>query len=77
MCPSRIIKEAPWTLELMDWWYFSSTFDGLSGQPAGPPDWPYPGGYARQPNKLIQAVKLLRIEWQFLDTKRRAKAGSV
>jgi hypothetical protein len=30
--------------------------------PAGPPEWPNPGGLLAQPAKLVQAVTVLRSE---------------
>lgn len=44
----------------------SSTFDGMSGQPNGPPEWPLPGGMLNQDGKLVDAVELLRAEWTHL-----------
>ena len=63
MCPSRLLAEAPWAGEVVEWWYWSSTFDGMSGAPVGPPEWPYPGGMLHQPARLAEAVKVLRVEW--------------
>ncbi len=50
-------------MEVVEWWYWSSTFDGMSGSPSGPPEWPYPGGMLNQPARLADAVKILRVEW--------------
>lgn len=71
VCPSRLLAEAPWAAELIDWWTWSVRWDGMSGQPFGPPVWPFPGGLLRQPNRLVQACKVLRAEWPNLQTRTR------
>ncbi len=53
-------------LEAFDWWLGSSPFNGTTGGPSGPPEWPgyddSPGvvGMLRQPNRLVEAVHILR-----------------
>lgn len=49
--------------EVFEWWVLSSQFDGMTGRPSGPPEWPLPGGMQNQPAKLVEAVVLLRSEW--------------
>lgn len=48
----------------------SSPWDGMSGAPAGPPEWPEAGGYWHQPSRLVHAVSILREEYG------RLRAGS-
>ena len=45
----------------------SSPWDGMSGQPSGPPEWPEPGGLLQQDAWLVEAVSLLRTEWPFVE----------
>lgn len=52
----------PWVHSLIDWWQLSSHWDVGHGMPAGPPEWPNPGGLLAQPAKLVQAVTVLRSE---------------
>jgi hypothetical protein len=56
----------------------SSPWDGMSGQPCGPPEWPRRGGILRQDARLVEAVALLRGEWSHVSRKREqlpAKRG--
>jgi hypothetical protein len=46
---------------VVDWWLYSTTF-GMAG-PAGPPEWPRPGGLLNQRVKLADAVTILRNAW--------------
>jgi len=62
VCPSRVLAEAGWATELIDWWMWSVTWDG-TGTPRGAPRWPFKGGLLRQPARLVQAVKILHAEW--------------
>jgi hypothetical protein len=39
----------------------------MSGHPVGPPEWPRPGGYVRQHAVLVEAVKLIRAEWPWIE----------
>jgi hypothetical protein len=50
-------------VEIVRWWIQSSRFDGFSGQPFGPPEWPRKGGLLNQTARLVDAVDLLRAEW--------------
>jgi len=50
-------------METVYWWLSSSQFDGMSGTPSGPPEWPRPGGLLNQDSKLLEAVDVLRAEW--------------
>ena len=63
VCPSRLLAESE-ADDVLSWWLESTPWDyGFSGaQPAGPPEWPYPGGWLAQPAKLVDAVRLLRAE---------------
>lgn len=62
-CPARVLRDVPWAEELITWWMQSSTWGEQAGQPIGPPEWPRPGGYLRQPARLVEAVSILRSEW--------------
>lgn len=63
ICPSRILSEdGGIARDTVEWWMLETRFDGMSGQ-AGPPRWPYPGGYLHQPARLVEAVSILRGEW--------------
>ncbi len=63
VCPSRLLAEAPWAEEFLEWWLWSVEWDSWSGMPSGAPRWPFRGGLLRQPRRLVQACKLLRAEW--------------
>lgn len=63
VCPSRLLADAPWALELIEWWMWSVRWDAMNGQPSGAPRWPFKGGLRRQPRRLFDACKLLRAEW--------------
>lgn len=64
ICPARALEEDGWdALETVQWWMASCTWDAWSGAPAGPPQWPLPGGELMQYSKLADAVNLLRCEW--------------
>jgi hypothetical protein len=63
VCPSRLMAEAPWALEFVEWWLWSVRWDGMSGSPSGAPRWPFKGGLKHQPRRLFEACKLLRAEW--------------
>lgn len=70
MCPSRILSDNPEIDTVLRWWVGSSTWDGMSGRPAGPPEWPRPGGMLRQPAKLVAAVELLSAELRYVRSAR-------
>lgn len=53
-------------LQLINWWQLSSPWDGLTGQPCGPPEWPRRGGILHQPAKLVEATNILRAEWSHI-----------
>lgn len=61
-------------LDTVQWWLTTTRFDGFVGAPAGPPEWPFPGGELRQPGKLVDAVEVLRTEWGHLPRATRAPA---
>lgn len=42
----------------------------MSGRPAGPPEWPRPGGMLNQPAKLVAAVELLSSELRYVMTRK-------
>jgi len=63
VCPGYVLQRDQWTLPLIHWWQFSSPWDGATGQPSGPPEWPEPGGMMNQDAKLVDLVMLLRSEW--------------
>lgn len=68
-----MLQEDPDALTVFEWWLQSTTFDGMSGQPLGPPEWPRPGGLARQDARLVEAVTLLRTQWGKLIAERPKK----
>lgn len=62
ICPSRLLSEDDGSVRhTLQWWLDETTFDGMSGA-AGPPRWPYRGGYLKQPARLVEAVRTLRGE---------------
>lgn len=63
VCPSRILADSPAAVDFVDWWLWSIEWDGMTGGPRGAPRWPYRGGVLRQPNRLVEACRLLRSEW--------------
>jgi hypothetical protein len=67
VCPSRVLADNPAALEFVDWWLWSARWeiDPRDGerQPVGAPRWPFRGGLRRQPNRLVEACKLLSAEW--------------
>ncbi len=65
VCPSRLLAEAPWAEEFVEWWVWSIEWD-INGRPIGLPKWPLPGGLRRQPRRLFEACKLLRLEWPYV-----------
>lgn len=70
VCPSRLLAENRWAEEFLEWWMWSVRWDGMSGMPLGAPEWPRRGGLLRQPRRLVEACKLLRAEWHYLDRKK-------
>lgn len=66
VCPSRLLREAEWAEEFLEWWTWSVPWDGATGMPLGAPRWPLRGGLLRQPSRLVQACKLLRSEWPYV-----------
>lgn len=44
----------------------TTPWDGMSGLPSGPPEWPRPGGWFGQPSKLLEAVDLMRSELRYV-----------
>lgn len=60
------MREQPWTIQMIEWWQLSSRWDGTTGHPSGPPEWPEPGGILSQPANLVEAVRLLRSEWNYV-----------
>jgi hypothetical protein len=66
ICPSRLLAEATWAEEFLEWWVWSVKWDGMTGQPSGTPEWPFPGGLLRQPKRLVDACKILRAEWPYV-----------
>lgn len=67
-CPSRAVDD-PEVARVVWWWLQSVPWavGGLGGAvPAGPPEWPRPGGLLRQPARLVEAVTVLRSEWPFV-----------
>jgi len=81
VCPSRILADHPEAEALVAWWVESSPWDPWMDGPAGPPEWPRPGGLMRQAAKLVEAVRILRNEWPKLrpkgkDRKRKDEQGS-
>jgi hypothetical protein len=52
---------------------WSVGWDGMTGQPTGAPRWPFPGGLVRQPNRLVEACKLLRNEWAHVEREKPQK----
>lgn len=38
----------------------------MTGQPSGPPEWPLRGGMLKQPNKLVDAIAILRAELSYV-----------
>ncbi len=64
VCPSRLLRDAPWAEEFLEWWLWSVGWVG--GQPTGAPAWPFPGGVLRQPRRLVDACALLRDEWPYV-----------
>lgn len=73
VCPSRVLSENPEATELVEWFLGSTRFEGMTGAASGPPEWPFRGGYWRQPARLVQAVKLLRGEWAMAIGEREKK----
>jgi hypothetical protein len=62
VCPRRILEETD-AEEVLHWWLSSSQFDGMTRSAVGPPEWPRPGGMLNQDAKLVEAVHMLRYEW--------------
>lgn len=48
---------------MLGWWTESCVWDGMSGAPSGPPEWPDPGGYWHQLSKVVKAVSIMRDEF--------------
>lgn len=72
VCPSRLLADAPWAEEFLDWWLWSVRWDSSTGNPIGAPEWPLRGGLLKQPARLVHACKVLRAEWPYLGRKRAA-----
>ena len=66
VCPSRLLAGAVWAEDLLEWWIWSVRWDGTTGAPTSAPRWPFPGGLLRQPRRLVDACKLLRAEWPYV-----------
>jgi hypothetical protein len=64
VCPSRLLADAPWAEEFVEWWLWTVTWQ--AGQPTGRPTWPFRGGLLRQPRRLVDACALLRDEWPYV-----------
>lgn len=62
-------------MDTVRWWLATTPFDGFAGAPAGPPEWPFPGGQLHQPGKLVEAVDVLRAEWNQLAKPATKPAG--
>jgi len=64
VCPSRILADDDLgALAIAEWWLLSAPPDPLTGDRAGMPEWPFPGGLWNQPARLVDAVQVLRAEW--------------
>ncbi len=72
MCPSRLLADAPWAREFVDWWVTSLRFDGMSAAPHLTA-WPFRGGVLRQPAPIVEAHKILTQEWARLQRNRKAE----
>src|SRR5512139_90312 len=72
VCPSRLLAEAPWASEFVEWWMWSVRWDPSTGNPLGAPRWPFRGGLLRQPRRIFEACKVLAAEWPYV--KREGKA---
>lgn len=44
----------------------SSQWDAMNGRLVGPPEWPFEGGYLRQPARLVSLAETVRAEMHFL-----------
>lgn len=82
VCPSRLLSEdGGLARETVEWWMLETDFVPVAGLGGGTlvtgrTRWPYPGGYLRQPARLIAAVNLLRSEWSTIMRHRsESKAG--
>lgn len=71
VCPARLLEEDDGeAIELVQWWLSTTHWEPMSGTPIGSPEWPYQGGELRQPNRLVEAVRLLKAEWSHLERDR-------
>lgn len=62
MCPRRLLDEPDCdALEVVDLWLATTPFS--MGSPAGPPEWPAPGGYLDQDARVADAMTLIRNHW--------------
>lgn len=66
VCPGRLLAESPHLETILTWFVASGSWDGMSGTPSGPPEWPYRGGMLRQPGPLVDAVIILRDEFPYV-----------
>lgn len=60
-------------LDVLNWVLGSCPWDGMSGKPAGPPEWPFRGGYLRQPNRLVTLYEQCRAEFSFVGKPEKKK----
>lgn len=61
---------------LLSWLIGSSPWDGSSGGPAGPPQFPRGRNYLESPNRLVGYAAIFRSEWacrKFDDQRVRAQ----
>ncbi len=68
VCPSRVLEDAPWAVEFVDWWLLCAKWGEMTGAPIGMREWPFPGGALRQPAPIIRACQVLLAE--FAEVKR-------
>lgn len=68
-------------MEVVDWVLESSPFDRMTATLSGPPEWPgfedseAPLGMLRQPNRIVEAVSLVRTGYaQVMGRRNRAAA---
>jgi len=61
-------------MEAINWWLGSVSFDGFTGRPTGPPEWPFRGGLLRQPARLAEAAQVLAGEWPHLRASKKVAA---
>lgn len=61
-----MLDARPEARELLNWLLSSSPWDGMTGRPSGPPQWPLGRGLLETRADLVGYANLFRSEWGYI-----------